>query len=78
MKSARVFLMKGETMTPQIRQEDKAAIRHVVEILSTVCSQHERCETCPLLKDDEEAVIGCVLDKPPVCFDADEIIECFT
>lgn len=65
-------------MTPQIRQADKDAIKQTVQILSTVCSEHERCETCPLMKDDEMAIIGCVLDKPPVCYDADEIINCFT
>ena len=60
-----------------IRESDKKAIHDAVSILSTVCSEHERCDTCPLMKDDNIALIGCVLDRPPVCWDSKEIIECF-
>ena len=56
-----------------MRNEDIQAIKRALAILRVECQEHKSCSKCSLYKDKM-----CILDRPPMHYDTDAIIKCFT
>ena len=56
-----------------MRNEDEQAIKRAIAILKIECQEHRSCNTCAFYKHGD-----CILNKPPMHYNIDEIIKCFT
>ena len=56
-----------------MRQEDEQAIKRALAILKVECQQHKSCKMCRCYYDGD-----CIINKPPMHYDIDTIIKCFT
>lgn len=59
-----------------MRKEDEQAIKRAMAILRYECQQHINCNQCKFYHIAEYG--DCLLNRPPVYYDIDEIIKCFT
>lgn len=56
-----------------MRKEDVQAIKRALAILRVECLEHKSCKSCPL-----STSYDCMLNKPPMHYDIEKILECFT
>ena len=56
-----------------MRKEDEQAIKRAMAILKVECQEHRSCNTCAFYKHGD-----CILNMPPMHYNIDEIIKCFT
>jgi len=56
-----------------MRKEDEQAIKRAIAILKVECQEHRSCNTCAFYKHGD-----CILNMPPMHYNIDEIIKCFT
>lgn len=56
-----------------MRKEDVQAIKRALAILRVECQKHKSCKSCPLSVD-----LDCIVSKPPMHYDIEKILECFT
>lgn len=64
-----------------MRKEDEQAIKRAIAILKVECQEHRSCKTCKFYgkaKDSTYAPLDCILNCPPMYYNTDEIIKCFT
>lgn len=56
-----------------MRKEDEQAIKRAIAILRMECQVHMSCNSCGFYRKGE-----CILNVPPMHYDIEEIIKCFT
>ena len=56
-----------------MRKEDELAIKRAVAILRMECQVHKSCNSCGFYRKGE-----CILNVPPMHYNIEEIIKCFT
>ena len=58
-----------------MRKEDEQAIKRALAILKVECQEHRSCRSCMFYKYENN---DCLLNVPPMHYDIEEIIKCFT
>lgn len=56
-----------------MRKEDEQAIKRAIAILRMECQVHKSCNSCGFYRKGE-----CILNVPPMHYNIEEIIKCFT
>lgn len=59
-----------------MRKEDEQAIKRAIALLKVECQKHKSCNTCMFYGVTD--IRDCVLNKPPMHYNIEEIFECFT
>ena len=64
-----------------MRKEDEQAIKRALAILKVECQEHKSCKSCRFYGKAQDATYtpnDCVLNSPPMYYNIDAIIKCFT
>lgn len=63
-----------------MRKEDEQAIKRALAILRVECQEHRSCCSCKFYSDNgsETTSKDCLLNVPPMHYNLEEIIKCFT